>query len=345
MADLITQDIRRKRLRAGAPYMTSDEVGKMLNVHKRAAGRAMALLAQRNVLVNRRGVGSFVGSAITYPNGHRFQYVHVLVSMERLRDELPTGELIDGMLAVLPGYDIQINVLPLDDPVPYAQSLLDKYSGEDAMLGIVLLGCPREVHELVAESTVPAVVFGGLFAGVDGLLSADTDSFAAGELVSQILVSQNPAHRIALFMRESWLPGDCLFLDGINESLHASAEWTGSVLTRATPMQEAAVKAVARDLLAGPTPPTAMVAIGARKGEWITDVVREAGLAIPDDCALFVCESPVVPLGIPGSVVVAAAMSYREQSTAVAEMLKAVISGETPDEQHQVFPVACFAGQ
>ena len=61
LASLIEQDLRRRGLAAGDPYLTASEAGDDFGVDPFTATRAMSLLAKRGVLVRKRGVGTFVG--------------------------------------------------------------------------------------------------------------------------------------------------------------------------------------------------------------------------------------------------------------------------------------------
>ena len=124
------------------------------------------------------------------------------------------------------------------------------------MSGLVLLGCPREIQEAVAEQQAPAVVFGSVFATARSLSSADADPLESGRLMARCVVGRGHA-RIALLTRDVWLPGDNLLLDGINEALAKARLEEGALVIRSLPVDADLAATEVRDLLGQKRPPKA----------------------------------------------------------------------------------------
>jgi DNA-binding transcriptional MocR family regulator len=64
LAQRLEQDIRQRGLQPGDRYMTAEATGKAFNVSRAATNRAMALMAERRLLVRHRKQGSFVGPGL-----------------------------------------------------------------------------------------------------------------------------------------------------------------------------------------------------------------------------------------------------------------------------------------
>lgn len=338
VARLMEQDIHRRGLSSGEPYLTAAEAGRVFGVHPRMASRAMKRLAERRLLLRKQGVGTFVGPAFDASAPLRLRVAHVLVSSERYHADLPVGDLTAGLLEELAGYDMQLNILPPTEAVSHVRRLIDKASSEGWMSGLVLLGCSRDIQELAVEKHAPAVVFGGVFATTRSLSSVDVDQRETGRLMARYVVERGH-RRIGLVTHDTWLPGDNELLDGVNEVLHEAGLNQGSLVVRSLPVDAAVAVPEVRHLLSEPEPPRALICRGRFFGRIAQQAARSLG---PELAEGFTLIADAVPVGPPDDVAwphVSCKYDFRAQAGVVGRLLRQRIEDESAAPQQRVLPV------
>ena len=335
---LIERDIRRKGLSVGQQYLTAQEAASAFGVSAPLAGRAMKALADRDVLVRRPGAGTFVGPQANPAPQLRLRCVHVVISPPRLRTSLEVGQLTEGLMSALPGYNVQINVLPDEGALAHLRQMLQKASEIGWLSGLVLVGCGREIQELILEMKVPAVVFGGVFATTRRLPSADLDQHASGRLMATLAVDRGH-RRIGLVMRDMWLPGDNQLLDGINEVLAEAGLNHGALIVRSLPVDREQAAAELRELLGRPNRPTALICRGRFFGEAAQAAAKAMGLRVGEDLTLVSdAESLQSAADLPWPKV-CPELDYKAQAAIVGQLLREYIEGHPEVPQHKVIPV------
>src|SRR5271163_2507531 len=122
LADRILDDIRRKKLRPGDPYLSTAEIARLLRVSGTAANRALQLLGQRQVLERRQRRGTFIAAPATSSHGASLRRVHLVVHRDYLRTEgLLADGVVFGVQGELPQAEIQFNFLPESNEIDYVQ--------------------------------------------------------------------------------------------------------------------------------------------------------------------------------------------------------------------------------
>lgn len=61
ITNFIERDIKERGLKAGDPYLTAEELGRIVGVSRATADRAMKSLSRRHILMRRQRSGTFVG--------------------------------------------------------------------------------------------------------------------------------------------------------------------------------------------------------------------------------------------------------------------------------------------
>jgi len=335
---LIERDIRRRGLSVGQQYLTAHEAASAFGVSAPMASRAMKSLADRDVLVRKRGAGTYVGPEADSGVQLQLHCVHVVVSPRRLRTGLPLGQLTEGLLESLPGHDVQINILPEQDAVSHLRQMVRKASQIGWLSGLVLVGCSREIQELVVELKVPAVVFGGVFATTRSLPSIDVDQHASGRLMARFAVSHG-RRRIGLVMRDMWLPGDNQLLDGVNEALAEADLNHGALVIRSLPVDRQLAHAELRDLLGRANRPTALICRTRFFSEAAHAAAEAMGLRVGEDLTVISdAESPQSAADLPWQNV-CPELDYKAQAALVGQLLREYIDGHPEGPQHKVIPV------
>ncbi|MHC4995440.1 MAG: substrate-binding domain-containing protein, partial [Planctomycetota bacterium] len=220
----------------------------------------------------------------------------------------------------------------------YAQRILDKALEDHTLAGVILVGCPRSVQEAVARRGAPAVVFGGVYPNTAQLPSIDIDHTESGRLQARPLLERGH-ERIGLLMRESWLPGDNLFVDGVNEALALSGMLHGSLTIRSLVWESQAFEDAVRHLLSSDERPTGLICRDRFAAESVARVAAELGLNVPGDLELvYDGTDGTARVDTPPSCV-RAEVEMDDQVRQVTEMLKKIMDGEGLDERHVVIPV------
>lgn len=319
LAQMIEQDIQRRALRPGEMYFTAEDVGRMLNVPPRTANRAMQLLATEGVLDRRRGVGTFIGARVRRSTPVQLRCVHVLITMERIRTGLVADDLLVGLSQELRG-DVQFNQLPDDRPLEYVRRVIEAGADGGNMVGLVLVGCPRDVQEYVAEAGVPAVVFGSVYPGSSQLPSIDIDHYAAGRLMARHLLERGH-RRLVLLMREKWLQGDNRLLDGITSELAERDMRQGALIVRSVPPDHAAASHEVRRLTADEQQATGWMIRGRTLTQAALDVWRNMGVELKRDVELVSETDGAISDATPGHSMIVPQMNYRERATEAGRLL------------------------
>ncbi len=338
VGQLILDDIQRRGLAAGSPYMTADAAGREFGFSPQLVGRAMRVLAERGVLIRRAGVGTFVGPSAETDVDVRQKCIHALISGDLLQADFSAGEVAEGLMASLPGYSVQVNALPSHSPAATMRKLVQEGSSVGWMGGLVLVGCPREVQELAVSLDVPAAVFGGVYATARSLPSVDADLHQTGRLMAEHMVDAGH-ERIALLMRDTWLPGDHQALEGINEVLAAAGLSQGALQLRALPADTQVLAAEIRHLLESPQRPTGLICRSRFFGDAARRAAEQAGLRIGEDLAL-ISDARNIRTNRPADwPEVLPTASFQDHAQRVGTLLAERIDDPRCAAKHEVIPV------
>ena len=288
LARRIESDIRTLGLRPGDRYVTAEKAGRMLGVSAATANRAMKFMADRDLLVRYRNRGTFVGAAMkSRVAPPTIRTVHLLLDE---RDQEGFGETYSDLVAAIrreiEGINIQFTFVPDRDGVQYVREVVETAQVTDQIEGIVAVSCSREVYGFLADSGVPTVVFGSLYAGQqDSLPSVAGDGHTAGRLMTQYLIDRGH-RRIALITEAQARPGDDHFVDGISEALTERKLPHNALILRRCPSEIAAYIAQARALLEMPDRPTAIIVRAQRLAHAVEIAAEQLELSVPGDVAV-----------------------------------------------------------
>ncbi len=335
---LILQDIARRGLSPGQPYLTAQEAARQFGLTPQMVSRAMKSLAERGLLVRKAGVGTFVGPGFRVSPSPGLSCVHVVLGPDLMKGGFPTGELVDGLVASLKGLDLRLDFLPQEKPASRMGEVLVRGKQSEDLGGLVLVGCPREVQERVLMEGLPAVVFGSVYATTWGLPSLDADLFRAGEIMVDHLARKGH-EKIALFLHDRWLPGHHKLLEGIHQGLSRHGLPPSALLVRSLPVDSRLVALEARALLEGPGAPRAVMGHGSFFSFSVRDAARSLGLEIGKDLDLVSDTrrrrpSPVFPWPY-----VCPILDLPTQAGKVGEILRERMAGPTGEVRHEVIPV------
>jgi len=343
LAEMIELDIRRRGLTPGDAYLTAEEVGRQFGANSRTASRAMSQLADVNKLVRRRGAGTFVGPEFQKGQSPSAGTIYVLISTGRLLTGLPIDQVIVELSQRIRDCQVRVAVLPTADERDFVKRLLAAGADGEPIVGLVLIGCPSVVHEAVSASGVAAVVFGSSHANGRRLPSADADHRTLGELATQYLIERG-CGRVAVILRDRWLPGDNLFLDGVNAALAEASAKHGSPIVRSLPAEADAIAAEVARLLDDDDHPNGLICRGRLFAESALRSIADSGLEVGADIEVIANLDAADQIGSLPIAVVTAEADYREQIRIIAMLLRDQMEGVNHDNEHQVLPVRLVEG-
>ncbi len=339
VARLIEEDLLRRDLLPDQRYLTAQEAGERFGVHPRMASRAMNVLAERQLLVRRRGSGTIVGPGLREYRKFRLRCVHVLVSESRYHRGLSGMHLLEAVQRELVGHGVQFNVLPAADEESYVAELLRRGTEDGSLAGLIVIGCGRATQELVDARRVPAVVFGHVYPMTRDLPSVDLDQESAGRLLARCVLERGH-RRLAVMANDVWLPGDNLFLDGVQ----AEAAGRATVLVRGLPLEEKVLRSELGDLMSSPEPPTAFICRMPSRARIVLDAIRARGAAVPEEFDVVFDHPHESEQDTQLSDVLQCPHVFCEeteesQAAIVSRMLRALVDGERIDSSTIELPV------
>ena len=345
LAQMLHEDIQRRKLSVGDHYLTAAEASRMLGVSPVMANRAMNVLADRRLLTRHRRRGTFIGPDFrpnTPPQALRVIHIFKGLIKDEKKWTAVIGDCLQGLHAVLPGYQVQSNILPHHNPANMVRQIFNRHTSDGSLSGIILLNCPREVQEivqeLIREHRLPAVSFGMVHSNITRIPSLDHDQFESGRLQAKFLTDRGHC-RILLLMQEHWLPGDNLLVDGIIQTLADVGSSHGVLTTRSIPEDVAIIKTEITRLLSIDDRPTGMICRSPLFAETAAEVARSRSMRVPEDLDIILHANGrhfSAELGLPRT---SAKYSSRKQLTMVAETLKKIIDGKQIENNHIILPV------
>jgi DNA-binding LacI/PurR family transcriptional regulator len=339
LAKKIEEDIRTRGLAAGEPYLTTAQAGRQMAISKSMAYRAMKLLVERQILVSHLGRGTFVGPKAAGDGIETAKCIHVLLTRDLFESSSQsTHGWLAGLAATFPDYGIQFDFISLRDAEAEVNRLLDRTAALGTLSAVALVGCPREIQELILLRGVPALVLGSDYSSTRQLASVDADQFENGRLATQYLLKHG-CRRIALLMRETWFPGDRRMFEGVGRALDDAKLGHEALMLRNLSVDPAMLAVDVQRLLAQERRPDGCLC---RTTLFAQVAMREAvvaGLVVPDDLELIIAgldRQSVASLGLPS---VSMKVDVAEQVAIGGRMLRQVMDGQQPDPLHAILPV------
>ena len=218
LAREIELDIQSRNLHAGDPYLTTAQTARMLGVSTTIANRALQFLARNGRLERKQRRGTYVAEPAPNLGESPLARVHLVVHQRYMRTEgLLADGVIVGLQSVLPGVDVSFNFMPPGDERQYVEELAGNIMQAGQPEGLVLVRANLEVQQMVAQSGLPAVVFGTPYRSITQLSYVDADQGAIGRLLAEHAVQQR-CKRMFVIMRDQMLPGDTPYLDAIQKT-------------------------------------------------------------------------------------------------------------------------------
>jgi len=217
LVERVEEDISKRQLKPGDPYLNTARVASMLRVNTAVANRVMQALVKRRVIERKQRTGTFVARNFGQLESGPIDRLHFLVQQDYLKTE---GLMADGVLLGVQG-ELPTARLQFDFCSPHTdESLLDRIV-QDSLKGahrdaFVLVRASLAAQRILAGSGLPTVVYGSVYPSVEELPSLDRDHTKIGRLCVDHLVACG-CRSLLVLSREHVLPGDHPFLRSTRE--------------------------------------------------------------------------------------------------------------------------------
>ncbi|MBN2293652.1 MAG: substrate-binding domain-containing protein [Pirellulales bacterium] len=338
LAERLRDDIGLRGLNAGEPYLTAAEAAEMFGVSTAMAHRALKVLADDKWVLRRRNAGTFVGSSAGQKTPTRVQTVHVLMPADIHITLVRTDLLLNGIRGALENVQVQFGFLPEAQSVEYVEGLLRAASAGGEVVGVVAIRCRNEVYRYLAETGLPVVVVGTLWAGGLPLPSIDTDQHETGRLLTQYLIDRGHK-RMALLTGANGWPGDNDFLDGVSEALTTARLPHNAMITRITPHDAETFKAAARQLLEMHDRAGGLIVRGQALAEMAAKVAGDMGFSVPGDVEIVFQDFGTRQVERSAFPHVQTRMHFEEVAARIGRMLDDMRQGNNLEKERVVIPV------
>jgi DNA-binding LacI/PurR family transcriptional regulator len=337
LAERIAQDIRRRKLKAGQPYLGAQAAARRFRVSGTTANRALQLLAQRRMLRRRQRQGTQIAEPTGTDDASALQCVHLVTDRNNLQVEglLAEGVLI-GLQGRLPAAQLQFSFSPRMDPETHVRSLIDGVLASRQRSGFILVRATAVVQRLVQDTGLPAVVSGSLHPSIDRLAWIDRDQRRIGRLLVEHLVRRG-ARRLAVLLRERWSPGDHTMLEGAMHAVAQAGLPLGRLTLRSLPSDEAVIQADAMRLLSDPGPAVGFLCRSSLLADGVLAAAARLNKPAPKIVAADVYrphskDAPLYP-------VIRPTITPQQWGDQLGLMLARQAAGESPHGMRQIIPV------
>lgn len=333
--ELIREDIRRRGLRPGDPYITTREVGSLFGVSAATANRALNELARDGLLVRRQGSGTVVAENGEVATGADTTLHVVCSGGYAALPKVLFDELLRGLQRGFPHAATHITFLPPHDEIRFLESWYGALDRDARQHGAVLLLSPPQVQRFFSETDLPTVLAGSPSPGTNGLPWVDMDHLQGGHLLADHLFNQGH-RRIAILMRDAWGAGDNLFLEGIHRAQAEHGLSGGSAALRSVAPDPAVIVQTVRDLLATGDRPTALVCRTDLIASCVARTLEQDGIPGAEDVEL--AEADGFTHAVAGPAL-RGALTREAQAELTGQILRGLADGGTPDPDHALIPM------
>lgn len=323
LSDRLRDDIVERALCVGDRYLTAVEAGAMLGVSATTANRALGRLAAEGVLERGRRRGAVLRRLPGERPAQALARVHVwLPGGLFLPLQGVLGAFQHGVRQAAPRCEV---VYRFSTPRESEAEARQWLGGIDPRCeGVAVLLGRAGQQKLLAASPVPALAWGSVYPGVEGLPWIDADWRINGEMLAAHLVKTGrwPA---ALLMHSCWGYGDNLMVEGMAAASRGSRAPCWHPAVRSVEDSEAAVFEGVRELFSTGVPPRSCVLRSAFMLAPARAAFRELGLA--SRVAVAVADYAAHPKDMAGVLHFRPVESLADQGTAAVGMLAAQLRG------------------
>ena len=216
------------------------------------------------------------------PSVSRVSTVCILADRMHNTIQSMAGWMLDGLRREGDCTNVNFGFVPQKDGLAYVKQIIQSAKASTEFVGLIAVGCPSEVYRLLAESTVPTLVFGSLYQDAPVLASIDFDNREAARLMTRYLVDRGHK-RMMLVSTSDGLPGDHDFVDGVSDVLTEVGLPANALVMRIVSDDPKSALQAVRQLLRDNNHPSSLIVRDLPVIETVDSVLSDTGLRSPDD--------------------------------------------------------------
>jgi len=281
LAHALENDIRRRGLRSGDPYLSAAEAASLLGVSRASANRALSLMADGRKLVRKQGRGTFVGDEF---QPHRPSFRHLLLLVPEDNMAYSASSLLAIQAAareVFPREVFHMITLPTDGGRAMLESVLSE-EDEARFSAVIVFSGTTEHYRLLERKAIPTLAFGSPPPGMASLLFCDRDGAASGRLLGEYLVRRGH-QRIVIVLSSNGRQGTHELYEGVTAALSDAGLPPNALSVVLAPPSIDEMRAALHESLLGERRPTVIVGHGLAPTRLAAEVIDELGLDSPRD--------------------------------------------------------------
>ena len=299
-ADLLQSDIRRRGLRPGDRYLTSEEAASVLEVSTGTAHQAMRLLVDLNILERKRKQGTYIGSAVEPLPLNQRKRIYVIEPSDAVRDPaygLHLDIVSPAISAALGGSSFQVEYLPPGDTMGFVRTLAAEAEQAGNLGAFILMRSTFELQHFFQENRhrYPTIVWGSRYPGIDKLPFVESDQLSMGTQVARYVLEAGH-RRVAVLMCDHWVQGDNQLMTGMGQVFASSPQRLENFEICSLPGYGDVNRTKVAEVLSSPNRPTAIVVRTGLQTRAIVDVAKKLDLQIPADVEVIVASKDMPQL-------------------------------------------------
>lgn len=252
LAERLELDIKNRNLKPGEQFYTAMEASRFLGVSGATANRALQVLEKRQIISRSQRRGAII---LAPPDTHNCQIdnVHFLIHDKYYRREGIGGDgILLGIQSELPTATVSHCFLTPENESQQIAKLIDRSFSENSRDAFIIVRSSYEAQKMIAESGLPALIYGSTYPGISGLSNIDRDHKEAVRLVVRYLQSRGRTC-LAAFFSQNVLPG----LHQVLDALHHTRSLLMTM--RFMPQEDECIEAEALNILTSPKSPEAIL--------------------------------------------------------------------------------------
>ncbi len=274
LAKSLEDDIRRRDLKAGDPYLTTADCARILEVNTSSANKALQFLSVKQLLHRSPKSGTHI---LRRPGGVAKKAVQrITLLVEMVTVSLSTAaydDILIGLQSEFPFGEVGVKILPRSGRITFVMKLLQAALKKGDTESFVLVTGSADIQRLFIKSGLPTILFGYPQPSITELPFIDRDSFAAGRLLAQSLLHRQ-SRSLMILMRERLLPRDHLLVDGVlTEATHHGMSLK-SIFFRSVEEDDQSVRAEVATFLKRHKPPYGLLVQSGRLALSAEPVIR-----------------------------------------------------------------------